>query len=77
MISTLVNRLCDGEPRKAEDGPAWFASANLTLQTLVLAQQRALGFLRVDRTVVELVAFEEDLDESRSSRNRALNQSLR
>ena len=28
MISSLVNRLCDGEPRKAEDGPTWSASAN-------------------------------------------------
>ena len=28
MISSLVNRLCDGEPRKAEDGPTRSASAN-------------------------------------------------
>jgi len=28
MISSLVNRLCDGEPRKAADGPTWSASAN-------------------------------------------------
>jgi hypothetical protein len=28
MISSLASRLCDGEPRKAEDGPTWSASAN-------------------------------------------------
>ncbi len=28
MISSLVNRLCDGAPRKAGDGPTWSASAN-------------------------------------------------
>jgi hypothetical protein len=28
MISSLVNRLCDGAPRKAGDGPTWSASAH-------------------------------------------------
>ena len=28
LISSLVNRLCDGEPRKAGDEPTWSASAN-------------------------------------------------
>ena len=27
-ITELVNRVCDDEPRKAEDGPSWSASAN-------------------------------------------------
>src|ERR1700677_4679211 len=66
-----------GSPRKAEDGPTWSASARLTLQTLVLVQQHALGFLRVHRTVVQLVFLEEDLDESRPRGNEALDQRFR
>src|SRR5258708_12431122 len=49
----------------------------LNLQTLVLVQQRALGFLRVHRTVVQLVFLEEDLDERRPRGNGASDQPLR
>src|SRR5712692_11956502 len=49
----------------------------LNLQTLVLAQQRALGFLRVHRTVVQLVVLKEDLDERRPGGDGALDQLLR
>ena len=49
----------------------------LNLQTLVLVQQHALGFLRVHRTVVQLVVLEEDLDERRPRGDGALDQRLR
>ena len=69
--------LCDGEPRKAEDGPTWSASRQSNLQTLVLVQQHTLGFLRVHRTVVQLVVLDEDLDERRPRVDGALDQRLR
>src|ERR1700730_5711269 len=47
----------------------------LILQTLVLLQQDA--FLRVHRTVVQLVVLEEDLDERRPRGDGALDQRLR
>jgi hypothetical protein len=47
----------------------------LNLQTLVLVQQHA--FLRVHRTVVQLVVLEEDLDERRPRGDGALDQRLR
>src|ERR1700675_678753 len=49
----------------------------LNLQTLVLVQQHALGLLRVQRTVVQLVVLEEDLDERRPRGDGALDQRLR
>jgi len=44
---------------------------------IVLLQQHALGFLRVHRTVVQLVVLEEDLDERRPRGDCALDQRLR
>jgi hypothetical protein len=41
---------------------------------LAFVQQHAFGFLRIHRTVVQLVRFEEDLDERRSGGDRALDQ---
>src|ERR1700721_1292889 len=43
----------------------------------VLVQQHALGFLRIHRTVEQLVVFEEDLDKRRPRGDRSLNQRLR
>ena len=49
----------------------------IILLTLVIVQQHALAFLRVHRTVVQLVFLEKDLDESRPHGNIALDQRLR
>src|ERR1700687_2561117 len=49
----------------------------IKLTNLVLVQQHALGFLRVHRTVVQLVVLEEDLDERRPRGDGALDQRLR
>src|SRR5882672_8108555 len=44
---------------------------------LTLVQQYPFGFLRVHRTVVQFVVFEEDLDERRPGSDRALDQRFR
>jgi hypothetical protein len=68
LFGTTVVPLRRGEPN---------CLCQLNLQTLVLVQQHGLGFLRVHRTVVQLVAIEEDLDERWPRGDGALDQRLR
>src|ERR1700681_2615364 len=64
-----------GEPEKSRRRTHLVRLCQLNLQTLVLVQQHA--FLRVHRTVVQLVVLEEDLDERRPRGDGALDQRLR
>src|SRR5208337_221377 len=52
------------------------ARAPVPTRASVFVQQHAFGFLRVHRTVVQLVVPEEDLDERRPGGDGALNQRL-